>query len=74
MYKTDLFGTELGKNECKIFIPKAWCILDYCANYILKNIKILLNFVPKDQEGIRKQRLICFIANEKTISKPEKIS
>lgn len=40
MYDTDLFGTELEKkNECKMFLPKAWCILTYGANYILKNKK-----------------------------------
>lgn len=69
LYNTDLFGTELEKNKGKIFLSKAWCILAYCANYTLKNIKILPDFIPKDQEGIRKERLICFIANEKRISK-----
>lgn len=73
LYNTDLFGTEL-KKKCKMFHPMAWCILVYCKKYILKAIKILLNFVHKDQKGIRKERLICFIANEKSVSKPEKIS
>lgn len=57
-----------------MFFPKAWCILPYCLSYMLKNIKILLNFIPKDWGGIRKERLICFIANEKTVSESENVS
>lgn len=57
-----LIYSELNwkKNEGKIFLSKAWCILAYCVNYTLKNIKILPNFIPKDREGIRKERLTFY--------------
>lgn len=54
-----------------MFIQKTSCILAYSVNCLLKSIQILLNFIPKDRECIRKKK--CFRANEKIVSKMEKL-
>lgn len=55
-----------------MFLQKTWCILAYSVNCTLKNIHILLSFIPKDKEHIRKERVVCFIVKEKTVFKMEK--